>query len=145
MNKAFVREPEEPEDLKCPSCGRIGQAVGLDTLRSQLPAQELSRLSASACYCDNPTCEVGYFDAMGQRIAATLLRTRTAPKFPGELACLCLRLTEADVVADAKRRDPKRVRQVIAASRDAASRCAALMPDGQCCLRYVQPLYLKNL
>ena len=70
MNKAFVREPDETGERKCPRCGSLGVTVHAETLVANLAPEALRGLSESAFFCPFPRCEVAYFDAF-DRVAPT--------------------------------------------------------------------------
>ncbi len=145
MNKAFVKESEDETAPKCPACLAIGDPVGQTTLATQLPPQSYAHLSSSVCYCPNPTCDVGYFDANRQTVPATLLKHPIHPKPAAAPLCLCLNISVADVIADARRKDPTRVRQILAHCKANPSACAKLTPHAKSCTAEAQQLYLKNL
>lgn len=148
MNKAFVREAEDETAPKCPRCHAIGQPVGPQTLAVQLPADAARGLAVTSTnFCPNPTCDVAYFDAHDQIAAASLLRRSTWPKSqdPAATLCPCLGLTAADVMSDALRGDPTRIRALLARGQSAPQECAAATPNARPCAAEAQRLYLKNL
>jgi hypothetical protein len=148
MNKAFVREAEDETAPRCPRCHAIGQPVGPQTLAAHLPADAAANLAtASTSFCPNPTCEVAYFDAHQQIALAALLPRLTWPKSddPAAPLCPCLGVTAGDVIDDARRGDPTRIRQMLAAAAAHPHRCAAATLNARPCSGEAQRLYMKNL
>ena len=148
MNKAFVKEAQDETAPKCPHCHAIGQPVGPQTLAAQLPPEAARPLAiTSTNFCPNPTCDVGYFDANEQTAPASLLRRPTWPKAddPAAILCPCLELTAADLINDARRADPTRVRALLARSQANPHDCVAATPNARPCAAEAQRLYLKNL
>lgn len=145
MNKAFVREPDEPDDVRCPSCQAIGLPVGPATVRGQLAADGIIELSDTAFYCASPRCDVGYFDSIGRTVPASAIRRPIHPKHQAAPVCLCLNLSADDVIDDARRADASRVRQAIAHCRATPERCMKQSPSERTCEAEIQQLYLKHL
>ncbi len=145
MNKAFVREPDEPDDVRCPDCGAIGRPVSRATLERQLPSDATVDLHHAAFYCPGRLCPVGYFDAFARTIPVELIRQPIHPKPIDAPICLCTGLTDEQITADAQAADPTRVRAVLERCRDHPEQCAARTPDEQTCEAQVQQLYLKHL
>jgi hypothetical protein len=146
MNKAFVREPDEPTHLKCPSCGAIGQPVGSETLSAHLDKADIARLvGSSVCYCPKPECPVGYFDNHEQTVPASAIRDGAYPKQPDGPICTCLGLTAAKITADAAAKNPARVRQALQTAEANPMRCRRTNPSGHPCTAEIQRLYLAAL
>jgi hypothetical protein len=145
VNKAFVREPDEPDDVHCPACGAIGQAVSADAVKRQLPEHAGSDLAHGALYCPSPRCAVGYFDAVGRTVAADALREPIYPKPRDAPVCLCTGVTADDIVADARNHDPTRVRAILARCREHGEQCATRTPNERPCEATVQQLYLRTI
>ena len=143
MNKAFVREPDEP-DPRCPRCGVLGESVGRPTLAAHLPLEAVTQLGESACYCANPRCPVAYYDAAGAEVPLTLVREPAYPKDPDAPICSCFGLTAEQVERDARAGDPKRVRELIARAQGPEARCGTAAPGGRSCVGEVQKLFLKH-
>lgn len=145
MNKAFVREPDEPADLHCPRCGALGQAVSGATIAAQLRAQVNSPLGSSACFCATPSCEVAYFDHSQSTILIEQLRLPIYPKDPDAPICACFGLKAKDVVADARLGNPAGVRMLLERSVTQREKCVTKAADGRCCVDAVQRLYLRTV
>lgn len=145
MNKAFVRDPDEPELLRCPRCGVPGQPVGRGHVEAHLPDGFSATLGNSCFYCGNANCEAGYFDSHEQAIPADQLTHRAYPKWPDAPVCPCLRLSAADVEADAQQQNPARVRQALEHGKSRDARCAELHPACGPCTGQIQKLYLRSL
>lgn len=145
MNKAFVREPDPPKNLRCPQCEAIGLPVGGATLAEHVPSAHRKHLSeADACFCPNPKCLVGYFDAFAQSIPVDHLHRGVYPKDPDAPICSCFSLAARDVIHDARIGNPEGVRMLISRSRAREAICRVRSPDGRCCIGEVQQLYLKH-
>lgn len=145
MNKAFVREPDEPDDLHCPRCGALGNAVSAVTITAQLQPDIKSPLGSSACFCSTPTCEVAYFDGSGTTIFAAQLRRAIYPKDPDAPICACFGLKADDVIADASIGNAAGVRLLLERSVTQREKCVTTAADGRCCVDAVQKLYLQTV
>jgi hypothetical protein len=144
VNKAFLREPDEPDDLHCPRCRVLGQAAARDAVAALVSADDLRQLGSAIWFCPNPLCEVGYFDAFEQTVAAARFRRRVYPKNPQAPICPCFCLTADAVEADARAGNPAGVKALIARAAAGPTSCATRTPTGQCCVDEVQRLYLKT-
>ncbi len=144
MNKAFVRESEEPEHQRCPACRAIGQGVGSVTLNAHLPEEDAMRLAGEVAYCANPSCDVGYFDTVGQTIPASKIVNPSWPKHPLAPVCACFGATAEDVIAAARVADPQPIRQIIERSKSPDADCLFRAASGHCCVPELQQLYLKH-
>ena len=143
MNKAFVREPDDTLDVRCPRCGVIGTPVARHTVAAHLPAEAVTRLSDTAYFCANPRCNIAYYDALEQSLAVDLLDHSLFPKDPLAPICSCFGLTAQDVEADAKAGRTDRVKQLIARAQTPEARCDLLAPNGCSCVPEIQRYYLK--
>jgi len=145
VNKAFVRDPETPKDMRCPQCTAIGLSIGRSTLEKHLSSENVQQLAdTNACFCPNPRCPVGYFDGFNQTVAVDQLDRCVYPKDPEAPICSCFSLSAKDVIHDACCGNPAGVRMLIAKSRSREPICRVSSPDGRCCIGQVQQLYLKH-
>lgn len=144
MNKAFVREPEFDGRAYCPRCGSLGSAVGQATLDYHVRAESRATLGSSAWFCGFPRCEVAYFDLFEQVVGVHQLRHPVYPKDPTAVICPCFGFTPDDVDEAIFQRSPAPIRELLAKSKSAEARCGVLAPDGQCCMREVQRLYIRG-
>jgi hypothetical protein len=147
VNKAFVKEAEDETSPKCPACLAIGQAVGAATLQRHLIEGGAANLAASSAnFCPNPTCDVAYFDANRQTVGIEKLRSTTWPKRddPDAVLCACLGVTARQIVQDATRDDPARVRAILDQARSNPHQCCEVMPYAAPCAAEAQRLYLKS-
>jgi hypothetical protein len=144
MNKAFVRDPDQPDDAHCPRCGAIGATVAAATIAAHLREGLQSPLGSSACFCGNASCEVAYFDTNGQVIPTARLRAAVYPKHPEAPICACFGLKAEDVAADARADNAAGVRMLIERSKKQGERCATLAANGRSCVDEVQRVYLKH-
>ena len=143
MNKAFVRESEGLDDVKCPRCGAIGLSVGPQTLAAHLGADARRRLGDEAFYCANPGCDAGYFDELARVVDASEIRDPAWPKHPAGPVCSCFGVTADQIESAAAQKNPAVVRDLIARSTTASARCATTAPSGACCVAVAQRLYLR--
>lgn len=143
MNKAFVKEPEDTGDRRCPRCDSLGVAVGPSTLTAQLPPEERRKLAESGWYCPYPRCEVGYFDQFDRWISGDVLLHPSFPKDPTAPLCPCFDFTCEQVEADVAEHGARRVKELLAKSKSAAARCATMSPSGQCCMPEVQKYFFR--
>jgi len=139
-----MREPDEPDDLHCPRCGALGQAVGQVTVAAQLREGSAAALGSSAFYCPNPICEIAYFDGFGQLVPVIQLRSPVYPKDPDAPICACFGLKAEDVAADARAGNAAGVRMLIERCKTQADICVTRAANGRCCAEEVQRVYLKN-
>jgi hypothetical protein len=143
MNKAFVREPDFERHTYCPRCGTISLHVWAGPLDTHVRAELRASLGDDAWYCPNGHCEVAYFHPDGVIVGAEALK---APVYPYDLdapMCACFGLIYDDVAADVDDGTPHRIRELLAKSKTAEARCAAIAVDGRCCLTVVQELYMR--
>jgi hypothetical protein len=144
MNKAFVRENDDT-DLHCPLCGAVGQRVPESALATFVPADQRYRLGSSVYFCETPTCEAVYFDAVEDFIKEDELLRPVFPKDPDAPICACFGLTRADVNADLAEGTPRRVREIVAKSKTDAAQCATLAASGKCCVPEAQKAYVRGM
>ena len=121
----------------CPTSGTAGAPVGQLTVKALLTEHALSRLHAiEHRFCPDPTCDVVYFNALGDCYRRDDLRVSVWQKEPfgARLVCHCFGETEATIRDEIERagasRAVERVREHIAAKRCA---CDVRNPRGACC------------
>src|SRR5688572_11046500 len=122
MNKAFIREPDAT-DVLCPRCGAAGIEVPRATIGQHVPPAALSKLAATAFFCQTPTCSVAYFDALEAQVGEDQLRAPVYPKDSAAPLCPCFGLTREDVEADVAEGTPRRIRELLAKSKSPEARC----------------------
>lgn len=144
VNKAFLREPDEPDDLRCPRCQVLGQPASREAAAALMPVEELRRLGNTVWFCPNPGCDAGYYDGFEQSVPAARFQRPVYPKDPRAPICPCLGLTAEAVEADARAGNPAGVKALIARTKAAPMSCATRTPTGRCCVDEVQRLYLKT-
>jgi hypothetical protein len=144
MNKAFVREPEFDGRAYCPRCGSLGTAVGAMTLDHHVRPESRAIMRDSAWFCGFARCEVAYFDLLERVVPVSELRHPVYPKDPSAAICPCFGFTPDDVDAAIQDRSPASIRELLAKSKSEEARCGVLAPDGECCLREVQRLYIRG-
>lgn len=144
MNKAFVREPEFEGRAYCPRCGSLGTAVGEATLDYHLRPEARGTLGNAAWFCGFSKCDVAYFDLFDRVATVAGLRRAVYPKDAQAVICPCFGFTAGDVDAAIRERSPAPIRELLAKSKSADARCGTLAPDGQCCMREVQRLYIRG-
>ena len=144
MNKAFVREPDPDGRAYCPRCNSLGTPVGKAVLDHWLAPAARGRLGDSAWFCGFPTCEVAYFDQFDTLVTATELRAPVYPKDPSASLCACFGFTLDELDADVAEGTPTRIRALWKRSQGPDARCDSAAPDGQCCLREIQRIYMRQ-
>lgn len=144
MNKAFVKEPEFDGRAYCPRCGSLGTPVGTPALDHHLPEQTRPRMSDSAWFCAFPSCGVAYFDLFESVVEASELSREVYPKSPEAPICACFGFTQDNIDADVSEGTPTRIRELLAKSKSDEAQCSSLAADGQCCMREVQRLYVRQ-
>ena len=143
MNKAFVREPEFDGRAYCPRCGTLGVPVGAGPMDTHIRPESRTSMHDAAWFCGFARCDVAYFNEFEAVVTTDEL---LAPIYPSDLdapLCPCFGFTYDDVEADVREGTPTRIRQLLAKSQSSEARCRTLAPDGQCCMREVQKLYMK--
>jgi hypothetical protein len=143
MNKAFIREPDDDGRAYCRRCGSLGTPVGAGPLETHLRPPARSRIGSSAWFCSYPPCDVAYFDMFNTQIVVSELNAAVYPKDPEASLCSCFGFTLDDIEADVADGTPIRIRELLAKSQSDAARCQTLAPDGRCCMREIQRLYMK--
>jgi hypothetical protein len=143
MNKAFIREPEFDGRAFCPRCGTLGAPVEAGPLDRYIKPESRRKLGESAWFCGYAHCEVAYFNLFD---AVVMIDELTRPVYPHDLdapLCGCFGLNYDDVEADVREGTPTRIRVLLAKSKTVDAQCAALAPDGRCCMAAVQELYMR--
>lgn len=143
MNKAFVKEPEFDGRAFCPRCGSLGTTVGAEPLDTHVRPAARQRLGDAAWFCDFPRCDVAYFNLFDAVATVDELLGPIYPKQPDAPICPCFGFTLDDVEADVREGTPTRIRALLAKSQSPEAHCQRLAPDGRCCMREVQRLYMK--
>jgi len=122
----------------CPSSGTAGAPVDLITVKALLTENALSRLrEVEHRFCPDPSCDVVYFNALGDCYRQRDVRIPVWQKEPfgARLVCYCFGETEATIYDEiemtGRSRAVERVREHIAAKRCA---CEVRNPRGACCL-----------
>jgi hypothetical protein len=136
-----MKDPE-PEEPACPACGSPGDAVGRPTLEAQLAPEDAAALTGAVFACPGAECRTAYFNAWQAAVGVDRLRSPASPKVAGAPICPCLRLTEDDVVADARAGRKERIREVRERPEEA---CVGRTIDGRPCLPRVLRLYRESM
>jgi hypothetical protein len=145
MNKAFVRELEFDGRAYCPRCSSLGEPVGSEPLDHNIRPESRSRMAESAWFCGYGPCEVAYFDLFESIVTVGELRQAVYPKDPDAPICACFGFRIEGIDADVRDGAPTRIRELLEKSKSPAARCRELAPDGRCCMREVQRLYMRKL
>ena len=144
MNKAFVRDSDDTE-IRCPLCGAAGVSVPEAALARYVDPEIRQRLGNTVYFCDTPTCEAVYFDAVEDFIKAGELLQLVYPKDPDAPMCACFGLTRDDIEQDLAEGQPRRVREVVEKSKTDAAQCGHFAASGRTCVGEVQKYYLRRL
>ena len=129
---------------RCPRCGETGRAVSTVAIDNLVRAgRRASLANAPFMFCKTAGCEVVYFDAEGETVAAAEVRVavfqkETGPQRP---VCYCFEHTAADVLG-ATRPDGSNaiVDEIMEACGRGLDRCEETNPQGRCCLGNVRGL-----
>ncbi len=143
MNKAFTKEPDGLEEIRCPGCESVGVAVGAVTLTQHILPEFRGVLGDTAWFCRYAGCPVAYFNNWAGQILLSQLRGPVHPKSPDAPLCSCFPFSMEEIEADARETIPRRIRELYAKSQGPEARCASLSPDGKCCLTEIQRLYFR--
>jgi hypothetical protein len=143
MNKAFVREPEMDGRAYCPRCQTLGVPVGAAPLDAHIRSQSRAKMHDAAWFCGYPQCEVAYFNVFESVVLTGELKRPVYPKDPDAPLCGCFGFAYADIEADVRDGQPTRIRALLVKSQSAEANCHTLAPNGQCCMREVQKLYMR--
>ena len=143
MNKAFVREPDDTGQLRCPACGSLGVAVQRETWQAHVKPDATGGLAEAAFFCPFAKCDVVYFDMFERRVATGGVLHGVYPKDPQAPICGCFGLTCQDVEADIRDGAATRVRELLAKAKSPQAHCRTMSASGQPCVSEVQRYYLK--
>lgn len=143
MNKAFVREPDDNGERRCPACGSIGVVVTSETVAAHLREEACRELGEPAFYCPYPRCSVAYFDLFDRAAPVEALIDAAYPKDPAAPLCRCFGLTIDDVEEDIREGTVRRIRALVERSKTAEAHCHLAAPDGRCCVPEVQRYYFR--
>lgn len=144
MNKAFVREPDQPNDY-CPCCDSKGEPVGVVTLRSFLTETQMRAVSASAYFCPAPKCDVVYFDSFERKLLSADIQRPIFPKDVTAPICPCFGMTRDDIELDVQEGVTTRVKEILAKAKLPTARCHQMAANGKPCVVYVQQYYMQCL
>ena len=144
MNKAFVREPDEPDLHRCPQCEVPGRPVTPVTLEANLSQDAVRELGTSAFHCPNARCGVVYFDRNDMAVdGSRLARPAVDADDPDQPLCPCFGFMRQDVQLDLQEGAPTRTRALLARAQSPQAHCETSTIDGQSCVARVQQYYLK--
>ena len=143
MNKAFVKESEDPGD-RCPACGGFGKTVQQVTLRAHIPNEARAHLAESAYFCPEPTCEVAYFDQFEQFVTVEQFTAPIYPKDPAAPICPCFGLGCDDINADIDDGGVSRLKAHLRKTQSDQTHCTTATGDGRSCIPAVQKYYMQR-
>jgi Zinc binding domain len=129
VSKAFTFEEAPQGAARCPGCGRAGTLVPAATVEALVPAEAQAGLGSEPHFCATPTCDVGYFDALGRAVPTTALRALGYPKRTdaAALVCHCFGVAVSEVTQE-------RVAEVRARLDRGEGRCDRVNPAGRRCV-----------
>ena len=145
MNRAFVREPDDSIDPRCPKCGVLGWPVARHTVTSLAKADVVAGVSDAALFCHNASCKVVYYDANGQTIEVTSMKNAVWPKDSTAPVCGCYGVTQDLIEDDARAGRRDALKLLATKSEESPTRCEFKSPSGRGCLAEVQRIFLKTL
>lgn len=144
MNKAFVREPDDAGDRKCPRCGSLGQMVGRETVARHVVEGAQTKVADPAFFCPHARCEVVYFDEYERVIEASEANGPIWPKDPTAPLCSCFGLDRDDIEADIAEGGVTRVKEVVTKAKSNEANCRVLAPNGHSCVAEVQRYFMRR-
>ena len=118
-------------------------SVSAPPLDTHIRRDARMRMGDWAWFCGFARCDVAYFNVFEAVVTVEELKGPIYPKDLKAPLCACFGFTLEDVEADVRDGTPARIRELLAKSQTAEARCETLSPDGQCCMREVQRLYVK--
>lgn len=126
----------------CPRCGRVGRAVGDQTIKAILKAGVgVSLLALERRFCATPQCQVLYYGADGRVVDKGEAAVRVGLKETEDpiVLCYCFGFTRADVWREIAARGlctiPSQIAHELKAGRCA---CEVKNPSGSCCVGEVR-------
>ena len=138
--------PDESTPTTCPVCGNRGSKVERVTLDSLLTPAAAARIADTQYrFCDNPECEIVYFDEADSTFAKADLtvrvgvKERTAPRH----VCYCFDHTIEEIEAEVRDTGRSSVLDDIKTRMKTACWCDTRSPQGVCCLGTVSK-YVKQ-
>ena len=110
----------------CPSDGTTAKAVSTATIKHQLDKPWQWQLDGDYYYCDNPCCDIVYFNNQDLVINREHIRTNLLDK---QMLCYCYGVTQADYEND------EHIKAfIIQETKSKNCACEARNPSGRCCL-----------
>lgn len=143
MNRAFIREPDDTMDPRCPRCGVLGWPVARHTVTSLAQSDAVNSVSDASFFCHNASCRAVYYDANGQTIEVSQMRVRVWPKDSSAPVCGCYGVTADLIEEDARAGRRDALRLLTAKSEAEPARCEFKSTSGRCCLAEVQRIFLR--
>ncbi len=142
MNKAFVREPDDPATY-CPRCGSQGEQVGTKVLKLYLTDEQRGTLTEPAHFCPSPKCGVAYFDGFERYVLAAALSRPVYPKDITAPVCACFEVTRQDIEQDVDEGVVTRTKAAVERAKSPLARCAQMAANGRSCVAYLQKYYME--
>jgi hypothetical protein len=133
----------------CPSCGRRGRPVGLDTVQSQVAISLRELAQPPYQFCATPDCAVVYYAAAVASqapargaITRDQLRERVFQKelAPDVLVCYCFGYTLGAMQQGDEAERAAILADIVAGTRQGQCACTLRNPQGGCCLGNVRRL-----
>ncbi|MCB0115035.1 MAG: hypothetical protein KDD84_13130 [Caldilineaceae bacterium] len=134
-----VENEQERVAEYCPSCGKKGRAVDIQTVKSLL-AVSLHLLQAEDYrFCSNQTCPIVYFSSDGsEQYRETELREQVYQKHPGDkdvFVCYCFRHTPNTIHTELREEGESTVvNEIKIGIKMGRCACDIRNPQGSCCL-----------
>ncbi|GAB6034836.1 putative iron-sulfur cluster-binding metallochaperone [Galenea microaerophila] len=130
-----TRSQTAPSKLTCPLNGKAYRTVPKQTLLHHLKAPwrltpEL--LDEPFAFCENPECEVIYFNAKGQIFTQQDIRTPVGHKSIADDALICYCF---GVDRKTARSQPEVKEYVVQQTKSHLCACESRNPSGRCCLK----------
>ncbi len=138
-----MKESDGPEP-RCPKCDGRGVPVQRATIAALAGEAAAAKFGPEAFCCDDPPCEIAWFDRFGARVRVDELRARPWPKDPSAPVCACFGVTAAEIETWARKGDNAPVKALLLRVKGPEARCATRAFDGVSCEPHVRKIYLRE-
>lgn len=122
-----------PKKYPCPGNGKSNTGVSIATIFHHLKKPWQRQLTEPAYYfCNDPACDVVYYDQGGSIIKQSELRTVVGIKQQSEnsMICYCFDVTVKDAMTN-----PAAKQFVLKKTKERICACDIRNPSGRCCLK----------
>lgn len=145
-----VRGGDGADPRACPICGERGLRVLKVTVATHVPERFWSHLSEGFYFCNNPACEMFYFNNVSKTyFLKDEVKTRFGLKErePPRPICYCLQVTEEMIESEIIEKGCcDSLEDIVAFTRAGTGKwCLTTNPSGKCCREYLHVVVEKYL